>query len=194
MSILKEMKACEEGLEWADAQTDYRTAWKNCERADWMLWTASKLNVDLRKIMLAKVACARTVQHLMKDERSLAALDVAEKFGKGEATSEELDAAVLAAVLAAEAVGEAVDYATAEAPAAEAAIYTAAALAAEAADASIYAADAYAADAATAFAAADAYAAEAADVYQAYLEALKEMADLVRQHIKFDDLDLETQR
>jgi hypothetical protein len=36
---------------------------------------------------------ARQVQHLMTDPRSLAALDVAERHARGEATDEQLDAA-----------------------------------------------------------------------------------------------------
>jgi hypothetical protein len=39
------------------------------------------------------VWCARQVQHLMTDERSIAALDVAERHASGEATEQELAAA-----------------------------------------------------------------------------------------------------
>ena len=39
------------------------------------------------------VWCARKVQHLMTDERSIAALDVAERHANGDATDEELAAA-----------------------------------------------------------------------------------------------------
>jgi hypothetical protein len=39
------------------------------------------------------VACARRVQHLMTDGRSIAALDVAWRHAHGEATDDELDAA-----------------------------------------------------------------------------------------------------
>ena len=42
---------------------------------------------------LYAVWCARQVQHLMKDPRSIAALDVAERFANGEADQDELDAA-----------------------------------------------------------------------------------------------------
>jgi hypothetical protein len=41
--------------------------------------------------------CARQVQHLMDDERSIAALDVAERHANGDATDKELDAARAAA-------------------------------------------------------------------------------------------------
>jgi hypothetical protein len=47
------------------------------------------------------VWCARQVQHLMTDQRSIAALDVAERHANGAATDEELDAAARAAARAA---------------------------------------------------------------------------------------------
>ena len=49
------------------------------------------------------VRCARRVQHLMIDPRSLAALDVAERHARGEATDEELIEARNAARSAADA-------------------------------------------------------------------------------------------
>ncbi len=56
------------------------------------------------------VRCARRVQHLMTDERSLQALDVAERHARGEATDSELttawDAARLTAWDATNAVGD----------------------------------------------------------------------------------------
>ena len=48
-------------------------------------------NVD-RDARLFAVWCARQVQHLMKDGRSINALDVAERYANGLATDEELDA------------------------------------------------------------------------------------------------------
>ena len=45
------------------------------------------------QLRLFAVRCARRVQHLMTDPRSIAALDVAERHAKGEATDEELSTA-----------------------------------------------------------------------------------------------------
>jgi hypothetical protein len=53
------------------------------------------------------VWCARQVQHLMTDPRSLAALDVAEKHANGDATDDELDTAEAAARDAADAAAAA---------------------------------------------------------------------------------------
>jgi hypothetical protein len=58
-----------------------------------MLWIAHKLKVDHRILTLAKSRCTRTVIHLMEDERSINAVDVAEQYGLGKASKEELSKA-----------------------------------------------------------------------------------------------------
>jgi hypothetical protein len=60
------------------------------DAALWCLRTCEGIDREAR---LYAVWCARQVQHLMTDQRSLAALDVAERHANGEATDEELDAA-----------------------------------------------------------------------------------------------------
>jgi len=50
-----------------------------------------------RTMRLYAVWCARRVQHLMRDSRSIAALDVAERFANGQATDAELSAASVSA-------------------------------------------------------------------------------------------------
>jgi len=55
------------------------------------LWVIMRTELVSEKLMrLFAVWCARQVQHLMKDERSINAIDVAEKFANGLATKEEL--------------------------------------------------------------------------------------------------------
>lgn len=65
------------------------------------LWCLRAVEGRDKEIRLFAVWCARQVQHLMTDERSLAALDVAERFANGEASGEELAAAGVAAWAAA---------------------------------------------------------------------------------------------
>ena len=66
----------------------------------WALRTVPEWNNLWRKYA---VWCARQVEHLMTDERSKQALDVAWRHAEGKATNEELDAAALAAEAAADA-------------------------------------------------------------------------------------------
>ena len=64
------------------------------------LWCCRTVEGYDKEWRLFAVWCARQVQHLMEDERSINALDMAEKFANGEATMEELDASRAAAWVA----------------------------------------------------------------------------------------------
>ena len=57
------------------------------------MWCLRAVDGHAREMRLFEVECARGVQHLMTDKRSLDALDVAERFANGLATQVELDAA-----------------------------------------------------------------------------------------------------
>lgn len=61
------------------------------------LWALRAVEGHDREILLYAVWCARQVQHLMTDPRSIAVLDVAERYATGEAGQAELDAARAAA-------------------------------------------------------------------------------------------------
>ena len=65
------------------------------------LWCLRAVDGHEREMRLYAVWCARRVQHLMTDPRSLAALDVAERRANGQATDAELSAARAAARAAA---------------------------------------------------------------------------------------------
>jgi hypothetical protein len=57
------------------------------------LWCLRAVDGYQREMRLYAVDCARSVQHLMKDQRSIAAIDVAERYAHGLATDDELAAA-----------------------------------------------------------------------------------------------------
>ena len=57
------------------------------------IWCLRAVEGHDREILLYAVWCARQVQHLLTDKRSLDALDVAERYANGEATEDELTAA-----------------------------------------------------------------------------------------------------
>jgi len=122
----------------------------NSNGLDDAIWCLRAVPGCDRDARLFAVWCARQVQHLMEDERSIAALDVAERFANGNATPQELDAAGAAARDAAWAAMDAWDAARAAVAAARAAAWNAAMDAAWAARAAVAAARAAAWDAARA--------------------------------------------
>ena len=109
------------------------------------IWCLRALDGKDKEIRKFAIFCARQNYHLLTDERSRKAIEVAEAFVNSDASEDELKAA----------------YAAANAAAAYSAAYTTANAAVYAADAAAYAA-AYAADAAYAAAYAAVYAADAA--------------------------------
>lgn len=86
--------ACEEGRAWALANCrDMEHAWQTL-KPEWLIWAATREGVLTdRELRLFAVWCARQVQHLITDARSITALDVAERHANGTATNEELAAA-----------------------------------------------------------------------------------------------------
>ena len=188
--LLIKLNACNEAMEWAGDKT-WEEIYRTCHRGDWLLWLFKQTNPnDLRLLTLAKGHCANTVRHLMKDERSIKAVDAAIAYGEGRIDIEELNNAATTAD--AYAAADAAAYA-AYATDAYADAYAAAAAAAYATDAAADAADAYADAyvAADASAYADAYAAAAyatdADAYAAAAAAKKnnqqQTADICRQYL-----------
>ncbi len=150
--VLTRLNACPEAVEWAKTQPDLATAWKNCERGDWMLWLAGKWvgkpeSKSRKRLVLAACACARlALPHVRSGEgRPLATIETAERWATGK------EGVTLSQVHA---------YAADAADAAAAAAYAA-----------------YAAYVADAAADAAAYAA-----YVARTTTLKQCADLVREH------------
>ena len=89
--------ACSDAVELAKDKS-----WEEiyqCHRGDWLCWLFKRTNPnDLQLLTLVKGHQANTVRHLMKDKRSIKAVDAAIAFGEGRITKEELDAAVVDAV------------------------------------------------------------------------------------------------
>ena len=126
--LLIELKACKEAQEWAQGKT-FEEIYNTCHRGDWLNWLFAKTNPeDVQLLTLVKGHQANTVRHLMKDERSLKAIDTAIAFGEGRATREELNNAAAAAFAAsaaraASAAGASAAYAAVEAAEAAEASY-----------------------------------------------------------------------
>jgi len=202
--LLVQLKACQEARKWA-GNKPWHEIFETCHRGDWLLWLFSNtMNYDNEEhftlLTHAKGHCANTVKHLMKDQRSIDAVDAAINYsGDREVLRQDAYAAAYyaaddaprAAYVAAYAAVNAY-YAARVANAARAAAYVAARAAADAADAAAnaayVAADAARAAANAAFAAAyvaaDADADAAADD-AAYANQLL-TANIVRQYIPIE--------
>lgn len=90
--------ACDEGREWAIANCKTMADVWETAKPEWLLWVATREGVLTdRELRLLAVWACRQVQHLMTDPRSIAAVDVAERFANGQATADELAAARAAA-------------------------------------------------------------------------------------------------
>ena len=144
---IKKFDPCKSAIEFRKEFKSFEEAWDACPRGDWMLWLASKLKVDKRLLTLTKGYCAKTVEHLMKDERSKKAVQAAIDYGNNLIDEEELRGAAATAYAATATAAAAADAAAADDAAAAAyaayAAYAAAAAyaayAAAAADAAAYA-------------------------------------------------------
>ena len=115
---LEKLNACKDAIEWAANQKNYKEAWQSCERGDWMLWLAFKLNIDDKKLTMAKVMCVKQVEHLMRDQRSRDALQSCIDYANGKITRNQINAAAddaAAAYAAYAAYAAAADYAAAAA-------------------------------------------------------------------------------
>ena len=98
--LLQKLNACKDAIEWAGDKS-WQEIYNTCHRGDWLLWLFKRTNPDdLKLLTLAKGHCANTVRHLMKDERSIKAVDAAIAYGEGKISREELDAAASAAYAA----------------------------------------------------------------------------------------------
>ena len=105
--LLNKLNACKDAREWAGDKS-WQEIYNTCHRGDWLLWLFKRTNPDdLQLLTLAKGHCANTVRHLMKDERSIKAVDAAIAFGEGKISRDELDAAAADAAAFAAAVAAA---------------------------------------------------------------------------------------
>jgi hypothetical protein len=99
---LDKRRACKDAREWASGKT-WQTIYDTCERGTRLTWLLSRhapAGLDERTCVKLAAALANTVRDLMPDA-SKEALDVAIRYGNGEATDDELEVAADAAAWAA---------------------------------------------------------------------------------------------
>ena len=97
-SLLDEHVVCSPARRWCKACKTPLAAWRACKNPKWMLWALRELGqIDDGSARLFGCWCCRKMWHLLTDERSRKAVEVAERFAKGRASRKELDAAGIAA-------------------------------------------------------------------------------------------------
>jgi hypothetical protein len=161
-------KACSDAVDYVRSCKTVEECFSQCDRGDWFVWLIGKtMNLHsenhLRKFVLVKGLYANQLVHLMKDERSRKAVEVAIAYGNGTASRKDLD----------EAGNDAYD-----------AYIDADDGSSDSSDSSFYAA--YAADCASL-----AYAINVGDVdfvISIQKDLLKKCADIVREHYSLEDL------
>ncbi len=99
--------ACSDGAAFALKYETMRDVWDNCPRADWMIWIMNKMDIRMDDKNARLFACwcvqetplldGRKTWDLLTDERSRNAVNVALRFARDEANSDELAAASAAA-------------------------------------------------------------------------------------------------
>ena len=92
--------ACAEARAWIIGKT-WEEVYAKCDKASWLIWVFARTQPDKRLVVRAAGTIANTVRHLMQDPRSIAAVDAALAYGRGEIGYRELNAAADAAYTAA---------------------------------------------------------------------------------------------
>jgi hypothetical protein len=99
--------ACQEGVAWASAYSTAAAAWDACPNPDWLIWILDVFGIfDDSLARLFACRCVRhtplvdenVAWHLLHDQRSRTAVEVAEGHARGLATDKEMETAWLAAI------------------------------------------------------------------------------------------------
>ena len=101
-TLLTKLNACKEAIDWVGNKT-IEQAWNECQRGDWLLWLAAKLDIDRKILVYAACQCARTALQYVPtgEKRPLIAIETAERWCRGEATLDEVKIAARAAAASA---------------------------------------------------------------------------------------------
>lgn len=177
---LRKLGACPPAIVWVGKRTR-EEAWRDCERADWMMWYLAH-RIHWGRVVLLTCQCVRRVlRHVPpRENRPLLAIEAAERCAR-EPSTDNLTAAQIAEAAARAAVITASWVAEAAARAALLAV-----LAAKVADA---AGDALAATDAVRAVAHAAWAAEAAgDALDAEAAEHRAMCDMIRKEVALEEL------
>ncbi|MBK9723295.1 MAG: hypothetical protein IPO78_17165 [Saprospiraceae bacterium] len=77
---LLKVNACHDAQLFCKGKTPQQ-AWNQCKRADWLLWWMVQVNVDIKILTLCRARCAKTVMHLLNNEKGKKLILAAELYG-----------------------------------------------------------------------------------------------------------------
>ena len=108
LSITLTDRPCLTAVEWAASMPDAETAWRECRRPDWMCWLLGHSAADLSPSEWRLLACdfAETAVQYADPESAAVCegvIEVARRHALGDASDEELSAALASAESAASA-------------------------------------------------------------------------------------------
>lgn len=88
---LEQMGACTEAVEWV-GRKGIRKSWETCERGDWMLWLAGRIDIDRKLLMLCACDCAeRGLKYVPEGEdRPAEAIRITRLWVDGKATIQDM--------------------------------------------------------------------------------------------------------
>jgi len=99
VDVLVKLNACGDAIGYARSKPDAESAWRDCERGDWLLWIAASLGVDRNAVVLAVCDCVEMASFPWPegDDRPRRAIETARAWIRGEASIDEVRAAANAA-------------------------------------------------------------------------------------------------
>lgn len=88
---LRKRRACIHAVDWVGSKTR-EEAWANCPRASWMMWYATRVGNNHKKVVLTACACLHEALPPDDDEYlpSLHTVEVVEDWCRDEKTREEV--------------------------------------------------------------------------------------------------------
>ena len=86
---LEEQYACQPAIHWVGSRS-LRAAWRDCDRADWLIWMALNAGVNHKACVYVTSECVRLSVMHKADHEELAMLESVQCWCQGESTTDNL--------------------------------------------------------------------------------------------------------
>lgn len=95
LAHMRRLDACSSAIHWAESQDGSAyDLWRRCDRGDWLLWFAARVDVDRRLVVLAACDCVEpALVHMPAgEERPRLIIETTRRWARDEATIKEVRA------------------------------------------------------------------------------------------------------